>query len=218
MPCLEQTITDDLKLIERFAESIASTTENDWLVFKSPKGVEFAYRLLDQESAGFEARIAAVGPATATRCLELLGRCDLQPPDDQARGETLGRLLASEPPARALLAVARHGRRDVADSLRTAGWQVERFGLYETRPAIDAANDSLDLEVDAIFFASPSAVEGLFLQAVVGDVPLFAIGPTTARALEDAGRLTAGVADSPRLESLIELTFQTLPIPAEIAS
>ena len=126
-------------------------------------------------------------------------------------------MLAGEPPARAVLAVARGGRHEVDEALLAAGWKVDRFDVYETRPVAHARVGVSDLEVDAVFLASPSAVEGLFLQAAVGDVPLLAIGPTTVRALEDAGRLATGVAATPRLESLIELTLQTLPVPVELA-
>lgn len=223
LPCLQQALTDDLDLRSRFVASVSSTGAADWLVFTSPRGVEFAHRLLSAHGAQThevptDARIAAVGPATARRCSDLFGRCELQPPAHQARGESLGRLLAKEPPARAVLAVARGGRRDVAEVLRSADWQVERFDLYETTPVAQALDDASDLEVDAVFLASPSAVEGLFLQAAVGDVPLLAIGPTTVRALEKAGRLAAGVAATPGLESLIELTYETLPISVEMAA
>lgn len=220
LPCLELAVTSDAELVERFVTSVASAMDGDWLVFTSSNGVEAATRLLEDADAtppdGL--RLAAVGPATAARCRQVFGRCDLQPPGDQASAVGLGRLMTGRTPTRALLAMARGGRREVVEALRGAGWQVERFDLYETRPVQEDGSGSLD--VDAVFLASPSAVAGLLARAdLAPDVPLLAIGPTTASALEDVGRKPAGVAETPALESLVDL-FHALPTapdrPAEI--
>lgn len=227
-PCLELVAVEGADRIGRFVDAVTSAARGDWLVFTSPNGVAVANRWLSGARTQIPAvlQVAAVGPSTAGRCRQEFSRCDLQPPADEARGEALGRLLAAQDPARAILAVARGGRRDVEEALRVAGWRVERFDLYETRFFASDATDRRHLEVDAVFLASPSAVAGLLAQArVEPDVPLFAIGPTTASAIEDAGLRPAGVAESPGLEALLDLyrqfqsgASQPLDIPVETIS
>lgn len=217
LPCLEIQTTDDPALAEGFRQAVATARRGDWLVFTSARGVHAARDVLAEapdlaENAGLPGHLslAAVGPKTAARCESVFGRCELQPPAEDARGEVLAGLLAERESARALLAVAHGGRRDVDEILAAAGWRVDRFDLYDTRPARRGTGRTL--EVDAVFLASPSAVEGLLARAEVDvDVPLLAIGPTTARALREAGRVCSGIAASPGLTPLVELLRTVLP-------
>lgn len=178
----------------------------DWVVFTSATAVE---RTLERLGAlGLPvaplraARLAAVGPATADR----LAR-ELRPPDvvpREAKGEALAAELAPLVRGRRVLFPRpAEGRPETVAGLRAAGADLTIVEAYRTVPSAPGKIAPLAAwieagEVDAVAFASPSAV-----QAVVGalgqrvsllrGVALAAIGPTTADALSAAGLLASVV-------------------------
>jgi uroporphyrinogen-III synthase/uroporphyrinogen III methyltransferase/synthase len=177
----------------------------DWAVFASATAVE---RTLERMCAlGIDpaalARLglAAVGPATADRIARALREPDLVPAE--ARGEALAAALAPHVRARRVL-VPRpaEGRPDLVDGLRAAGADVVAVEAYRTLPASPGEIAPLAAwilagEVDAVAFASPSAVKAVV--AGLGDraqllarVVLAAIGPTTSESLRSAA-LSVGV-------------------------
>jgi uroporphyrinogen-III synthase/uroporphyrinogen III methyltransferase/synthase len=172
----------------------------DWVVFASGNGVE---RTLERmaalgipRAALASRQLAAVGPATAER----LSR-ELRPPDfvpGEAKGEALAAEIAPRVSGRkVLLPRAADGRPELPAGLAAAGAILTAPDAYRTVPAAAEALRPLAGwiargEVDAVAFASPSAVkavttalgaEGEALRRVV----LAAIGPTTAAALRAAG-------------------------------
>jgi uroporphyrinogen-III synthase/uroporphyrinogen III methyltransferase/synthase len=172
----------------------------DWVVFASVNGVE---RALERMAAlGLPAsalagrRLAAVGPATAAR----LSR-DVRAPDfvpAEAKGEALARELAPLVAGRrVLLPRAADGRPELPRGLEAAGARLEAPDAYRTVPA--PADTLRPLagwiargEVDAVAFASPSAVRAIVAalgaeREALRRVLLAAIGPTTAAALEAEG-------------------------------
>jgi uroporphyrinogen-III synthase/uroporphyrinogen III methyltransferase/synthase len=176
-----------------------------WAVFASATAVERTVervRALGVDLATLRGiRLAAVGPATADRLAREVREPDLVP--SEATGEAMAAALAPHAAGKRIL-VPRpaEGRPELVDGLAAAGAEVVAVEAYRTLPApaeailplatwIDAG------EVDAVAFASPSAV-----RAVVGAlgersarlrrVVLAAIGPTTSAALRGEG-LEVGV-------------------------
>jgi uroporphyrinogen-III synthase/uroporphyrinogen III methyltransferase/synthase len=145
--------------------------------------------------------LAAVGPATAARLSNAL-----RPPDltaAEATGEGLARALAGEVRGRrVLLPRPAEGRPELLEGLTAAGAEVLVVEAYRTLPApaerLRVLAGWIERgEVDAVTFASPSAVRAVAV-ALGREAPLLsrallaAIGPTTAAALREAG-LPAGI-------------------------
>jgi len=172
-----------------------------WVVFASATAVERTVermRALGLEPALLaRARLAAVGPATAERVARALREPDLVPAE--ATGAAMAAALAPHVAGEAVL-VPRpaEGRPELVDGLRAAGAEVTAVEAYRTVPAPAGAVRPLAAwiaggEVDAVAFASPSAVAsvvaGLGPEAsLLRRILLAAIGPTTADALRAAGQ------------------------------
>jgi uroporphyrinogen-III synthase/uroporphyrinogen III methyltransferase/synthase len=182
-------------------EALRDLSRFAWAVFASANGVE---RTLDRAAQlGITAerwrdvKLAAVGPATAERLALALRVPDLVPAE--ARGSALAAALAPVVAGRAVLVPrAEEGRPELVDGLRSAGAEVCAPTAYRTVPvekeALQPLADALTRgEVDAIAFASPSAVRSVVgalghdSRAILGRVVLAAIGPTTAGALREVG-------------------------------
>lgn len=172
----------------------------DWAVFASATAVE---RTLDRmRSLGIDAgalarlRLAAVGPATADRLARDVREPDLVPAE--AKGEAMAAALAPHVRGRrVLLPRPGEGRPELLDGLAAAGADVAAVEAYRTVPAPPERIAPLARwlaagEVDAIAFASPSAVKAVVAglgrdAALLRRVVVAAIGPTTAEAVREAG-------------------------------
>lgn len=191
-------LDDALRGLERF----------EWAVFTSATAVERTLdrlRALGLQAAGLAAlRLAAVGPATAERLA-----ADVRAPDVVPR-EAKGSVLAAElgplvRGRRVLFPRPAEGRPETVAGLLAAGAELTAVEAYRTRPVAPGKIAPLAAwidagEVDAVAFASPSAVQavvaGLGARAsVLGAVLVAAIGPTTADALRGAGLLAGVVPD-----------------------
>jgi len=180
----------------------------DWVVFASGNGVERTLErmaALGVPPAALGARrLAAVGPATAAR----LAR-EVRPPDfvpAEAKGEALAAEIAPRVRGqKVLLPRAADGRPELPAGLAAAGAILSAPDAYRTVAAPPEALRPLAGwiargEVDAVAFASPSAVRAVVAglgseRDALRSVLLAAIGPTTAAALRDAG-LDAGAMPS----------------------
>jgi uroporphyrinogen-III synthase/uroporphyrinogen III methyltransferase/synthase len=171
-----------------------------WVVFASATAVERTVarmRALGLDPALLaRARLAAVGPATAERVARELREPDLVPA--VATGAAMAAALAPHVGGRPVL-VPRpaDGRPELVEGLRAAGAEVTAVEAYRTVPAPAEAIRPLAAwigagEVDAVAFASPSAVSSVVAglgpdASLLRRVVLAAIGPTTADALRAAG-------------------------------
>jgi uroporphyrinogen-III synthase len=171
-----------------------------WVVFASANAVDWT--LARMAALGIPAeslaapRLAAVGPATAEALRRSVRAPDLVPAD--ARAEALAARLAPEVRGvRVLVPRAEEGRPELTDGLAHAGAEVVAPVAYRTLPADPATlrplGDLLERsEIDAVVFASPSAVRSV-AEALGARAPLLAraavavIGPTTAEAARQAG-------------------------------
>ncbi len=186
-------------------EALRGLARFDWVAFASGNAVEQAVARLDAlgltRGLLADRRLACVGPATGAR-LEALARApDLMP--SEATGAALAASLAPHVRGKAVLVPrAAEGRPELIDGLRAAGAEVVAPVSYRTVLAAPGSLAALGAllaagRVDAVTFASPSAVQGVVAglgseASRLDGVLLGAIGPTTAEALRAAG-FTAGV-------------------------
>lgn len=161
----------------------------DWLALSSRRGARAIAELYPGPLPP-RLEIACVGPQTAVEARNLFGRADRVAPE--GTGRSLAVELAASLPrsARVLVAAARGGRNDVEDVLKPTGIDVRRVEVYRTDP-VEARFPRLrlsDLALDAVFFASPSAVRGFVNQATVpAGAKVVTLGPTTTDAAREAG-------------------------------
>ena len=214
LPCIDAEPLGDAELGRALREASKAA---DWLVFTSRRGVEAFVRLVGDAAATGDdlaprsARIAVVGPATADAARQLLGRVDLV--GERGTADSLAdAMLAAGAAASSggiVLALAANSRDVLERRLREAGAVCRRFDVYRTIPAAARTpRRALSaLGVDAVWLASPSAVEGFANQVDVDtDVPLVAIGPSTADAIRARGLAVAAEAHAPSFEGLLEAT------------
>jgi uroporphyrinogen-III synthase len=184
-----------------------------WAAFASQNAVRFALEravALGLPGDAFAAvKLAAIGEATAAPLREAGLAPALVCAD--ARGEALAREIAAAAPGQRILLIrALEGRPELPDGLRAAGCEVTVVAAYQTVPpppeSFAALSQALDRgEVDAILFASPSAVRhicGGVGRERLGRAALAAIGPTTAAAIREEGLPVAVLAPRPDPTSL----------------
>ena len=91
-------------------------------------------------------------------------------------------------------------REELPESLKAAGWQVHEVIVYRTI----LTPHRIDKAYDAIAFFSPSAVESFFsMNTIQPHIPLFAIGRTTAAALQQKCSNPVTVSELPDEKILI---------------
>ncbi len=195
-------------------KALASLGRYDWIVFSSPRAVYAVAGGVDRFPDGL--RVAAVGDSTAESLRGAKWPVDVTP--KQFGGEGLVAAFAEHDLAhgtRILFPAGSIARSTIPDGLTALGAQVDRVVAYETTPSsLDKRVCVEDIEsgrVDAVTFASPSAVVGL--QRVLGTDTFgrmlersltVAIGPTTAEALEQMGVSPTAVAHSSTLDGLVD--------------
>ena len=184
---------------EELDRALRSVEAFDWIAFASANAVEMTVgrlRELGLPPPSRTVRLAAVGRATGERLAGLLRPPDLVPAE--ARGAALAEALGERARGkRVLVPRAADGRPELVDGLAAAGAEVVAAPCYRTVAAPAEAIAPLGAllehgEVDAVAFASPSAVRsvarGLGSRApLLSRCALAAIGPTTAAALEEEG-------------------------------
>ncbi len=194
--------------------ALRSLDQFDWIAFASATAVGAILaraRALGVPPPPVGTRLAAVGKATAERLTAVLRAPDLVPP--QATGAALAAAMAPQMRGRRVLVPrAEEGRPELVDGLAAAGAEVVAAACYRTVPAPASVIAPLgeavvDGKVDAVAFASPSAVRAVVAglgsrAALLGRCALAAIGPTTAAALEEVG-LEAAV--SPARATAVDL-------------
>ncbi len=173
--------------------------EYDWLALTSANAVEAiapyleALELAPASSPPF--RIAAVGSATAATVQRRLGlNVDLVP--EHYSAASLGAAMPVKAGDRVLLPISAIAKRDLVEALERLGAKVTAVTAYRTVRGSGGADVPSLLamgEIDAITFASSSAVEGFFdrlrqegnSETRFDGVVLACIGAGTAATLRD---------------------------------
>ncbi|MFO0738168.1 MAG: uroporphyrinogen-III synthase [Labilithrix sp.] len=185
------------------AEAVAGLGRYGWVVLTSANGVERLWAEIERQKldarAFGAAKIAAIGPGTASALGKHGLTADLVPHDHKGEGlaAELLRAIADAKP-RVLLARAEIARDVVPDALRAAGCAVDVVAAYETRsppkPLIEALAALLEAnEIDAVTFTSSSTVEH-FCAALDGraadllaNTCVASIGPITSETASQLG-------------------------------
>ncbi|MCR5813445.1 MAG: uroporphyrinogen-III C-methyltransferase [Desulfovibrio sp.] len=182
--------------------AIRNLENYQWLFFTSANGVAYFWQRLTK--LGFDARklgslsLCAIGPGTAKALAEHGLKPDLIPQRFVAESLVQDFLALKVDRSKPLLLVrAKEAREVLPERLRASGYQVDVLPCYETLP--DASQKELVEErlnacqLSCITFASSSTVRN-FLKLVPAEtlrkhpeVRLAAIGPITAKALQEAG-------------------------------
>ncbi len=190
------------------------------VVFTSVNGVEaFLKRLrhygLDLRALPRDAKVAAIGPATAERIREAGLRVDVVPEEYRAEAliEALGaRSLAGE---RVLIPRAKVAREILPEKLREAGAEVVVPPAYESVPSSDG-KEALSLrlqsgEMDCVTFTASSTVEN-FIGAfgaeeaaqLLAETRVACIGPITADTARKRGLRVDAEAKEYTIPGLVE--------------
>jgi uroporphyrinogen III methyltransferase / synthase len=196
------------------------------IVFTSVNSVEaFLERLghhgLDLRAVPRDAKVAAIGPATAERIERAGLRVDVVPEEYRAEGliEALDAgQLAGE---RVLIPRAKVAREILPDSLREAGAEVVVPPAYESVPSFKGKEElSLRLrsgDIDCVTFTASSTVEnfvGAFgaeeAARLVAGTRVACIGPITADTARKRGLRVDAEADEYTIPGLVEAVMNLL--------
>jgi uroporphyrinogen III methyltransferase/synthase len=165
----------------------ARVHEYDWVVLTSANGAERLCRELRDARAFGAARVAAIGPGTATALRRWGVAADLVP--ERFVAESMVEAFPSGS-GRVLLARAAVARDTLPDGLRAKGWTVDVVEAYRTeRAPVTEAMRTAARSADAVTFTSSSTVTN-YLEAVGDDaVPgvVACIGPVTAETARRRG-------------------------------
>jgi uroporphyrinogen III methyltransferase/synthase len=190
------------------------------IVFTSVNGVEaFLKRLqhhgLDLRALPREAKVAAIGPATAQRIERAGLRVDVLP--EEHRAEALIEVLGAHPLAaeRVLIPRAKVAREVLPEKLREAGAEVVVPPAYESVPSSEGKEEvSLRLhsgEIDCVTFTASSTVEnfvGAFgaeeAARLLTQTRVACIGPITADTARKHGLRVDAEAGEYTIPGLVE--------------
>ncbi len=188
-PVLRITEAYDEDKLKRVADRLDSY---EYLIFSSANGVKIFANILEDNGYSADSltgiKKASVGEKTALAIKETFGDENIVV-SDIATGEGLGQFLADRKTAKALFPCAHEAGDEMEKILRAAGWEIDRFEIYETHPE-DAQNlpDIDPQELDSILFTSALSVEyTLRNMKLPDDVVVLSIGPKTSARIEALG-------------------------------
>ncbi len=202
-------------------EILHSPEKVDWIVFTSPRGVDFFFHWLDANQWSPErfsrVRWAVIGPATGRR-LRAWGIRRYAMPSGLFQAEGLVEMFRAHDlrEKRVLIPRAR-GRAVLIESLRAMGARVWEWSIYRTVPMRHARLRpfrSLLKRANAVVFTSPSTYDyfSKILQRFIRDdgererfwrrIAVIVIGPITAEAVVSGGHRVAHRAGEATAEAL----------------
>ncbi len=178
------------------AEARQNLATYDWVVLTSKRGV--AALLTEGVTPPPRVRWAAVGATTAEALTSRGAKVACMPEEAQADAlpEAMARVAALRG-ARVLLARADLATPSLPARLREMGAEVDDVVAYRTSVAPESSRQAMeatlgDPELEAVIFASGSAVNGLLELAGAGadrlrNLKIITIGPRTSAAVREAG-------------------------------
>jgi len=182
------------------AAALDNLDRYDWVVFTSANGVAAVRRL----AASFgEAKVAAVGPATAAAVRTLGVEPSFVP--ERFAGEEIAASLEPLSGARILLPQANIADPGLAEELRKRGAIVDAIPAYRTVEVERTASELAEMrEADVIVLASGSAARSLASRGGAGDALILCIGPKTADVAREVGLPVGLVAQEATSEGIIQ--------------
>jgi len=193
---------EDCAELDRALDKLASY---QWLLFTSLNAVRYFFLRLNQRGMDSRdlkgPRIGAVGRATADALLAHGIRVDLLPAEFTGEGLAASLIETGVTGAHVLVPRAREAREVLPKMLREAGATVTTAPVYRNVPPRSRADNLrrqlADGEIDMVTFTSSSTVtnfrtmvgagSGEELAALLRDVRIAAIGPVTARTVQECG-------------------------------
>lgn len=201
-------------------DALLELNSYDWLIFTSPNGVAaffdlFFKRFQDLRDIG-GARIAAIGPATATKLKELHLQVDLMP--GEAIGSKIAKAFEKHETVENLkmcLLRAEVANPDLPKALEELGAIVDDVPIYKTVPETEDLNGAaakLNADgADWITFTSASTVEHFHarfdLPGLLKQFPrtrLVSIGPETSKAIRALGLEPAREAREHTIDGIVD--------------
>ncbi len=181
-----ETIYDDVN-----RSQLTNIASFDWLFFTSVNTVRFFHQYLTTLGIQVKNNIAAVGEKTAMSLNEYGYAVDFQPSKYNGKA-MVEEFLHRNSNKRIAIICGENARREIPELLEEAGVSFEKIVIYRTiknEQSKSLLNQKV-LDVDAIFFTSPSTVEAFhqFLapdlyEQTTNNMVTVAIGDTTANAL-----------------------------------
>jgi uroporphyrinogen-III synthase len=228
LPCVEFCEAEDFAPLD---DVLRRLDEFDWLVFTSQNAVNFFSRRLRElrcdpiNLSEPRPRVAAIGPATRDAAIRSGWDVELIIAGVRSGAEFAGKMADKAKGKNILLPQSDLAPPHFAGRLREAGAIVTAVVAYRTCVPKSLAGEQMDRirreGADVIVFASPSALQN-FAQALgraaftrFGEQSAFAaIGPTTARAIRDAGVPVAIEAAKPNSYEIIQAMTQYFAKPS----
>jgi uroporphyrinogen III methyltransferase/synthase len=225
---LELPLIQISKEVDRqgFVEILTELGGYDWIVFTSANGVRFFFEdflkgFPDIRALGM-LRFACVGKATAQEIERYHIKVECMP--DTATGASLAdALIATESldSAKVIVVTGNLNRDVLVRKLEAAGAIVDSLLLYKTEKtdltSNPVADDFREKGVDAILFASSSAVQSFSEQSAelalspAAKLPLIgSIGPQTSETMKKVGMAMGFEAKKPSLDALIDGLIKNL--------
>jgi len=179
-----------------------------WVVFTSANGVKHFFAEVERQGRDArvlgDAKVCAIGPATAAALLQHGIRADVVPTEFKGEDAAAAVIAAGDlTGVRVLLPRAEVAREALPDLLRAAGALVDVVAAYRTvGPSEDDAIAIRDAvfrkTVDIITFTSPSTVREVAAALgenadAVAELAIACIGPITAAAVEERGWVVASM-------------------------
>ncbi|MHB8191438.1 MAG: uroporphyrinogen-III C-methyltransferase [Ferrimicrobium sp.] len=192
---------------EALQRALCRLDQFEWIVFTSPNAVERTLNRIDDLRRLGSIKIAVIGPGTAAALEARQLIYDLMP------SRFVGEALAEAFPqghGKVLFPRAQVARDVVPVFLRSKGWEVETVAAYQTVEPDTRIEAERIASASIAVFTSSSTVDG-FVSLYGGTRPrvTLAIGPITARRLDDHGFGADIVAEEFSIDGVVEelLTF-----------
>jgi uroporphyrinogen III methyltransferase / synthase len=225
-PMIEIRPPEDLEPLD---EAIRDLDSFEWLIFTSVNGVDaFVERLahwgLDLRGVPRDARVAAIGPATARRLREVGLRVDVVPKEYRAEALIEEVTVDSLAGKKVLIPRAHAAREILPEKLREAGAMVVVPPAYESVPSSEGkealAKELEAGQIDCVTFTASSTVEnfvGTFGEAVrlLAETRVACIGPITAETASEHGIRVDAEAREYTIAGLIEAVVDLFEVDKE---
>jgi uroporphyrinogen-III synthase len=186
-----------------------------WIVFASASAVAAVAARIGDRLIPSGVKVAAVGNGSASAARDLLRVESIFVPDQRHESSGLVSTIPVRCGERVLVPASSIARPELDDGLRAAGAQVEAVVAYRTvegRGGADLAPLLANRSIDAIAFASPSAVTGFVARVAalgfgvpdIAELPVGCIGATTADRAETCGFASIAIAPEPTVDRLAD--------------